>query len=228
MLIFYATLLKNLKLLRKTAKLVKTYLHEYDLPDDITFGQTVAIDTEAMGLNQHRDRLCLVQLTFDGINVHLVQFPEADFSESPNLKRLLVSDCQKIFHFARFDLAILQYSFDLLIKNIYCTKVASHLVRTYTNKHGLKDLCRELLGIEVSKQEQTSDWGAKVLSKDQMRYAATDVANLHSLKLKLDAMLTRENRQHLAEATFEYLPIRAQLDLLYGQKGDIMAYKLEE
>ena len=207
---------------------MKTYLHEYDLPDDVTFGQTVAIDTEAMGLNQHRDRLCLVQLTFDGNNVHLVQFPDADFSKSPNLKRLLTGDVQKIFHFARFDVAILQYSFGCSMQNIYCTKVASHLVRTFTSKHGLKDLCKELLGVEVSKQEQTSDWGAKTLSKDQMRYAATDVIHLHSLKLKLDAMLTRENRHHLANATFEYLPIRAELDLLYGQKGDLMAYKLED
>lgn len=207
---------------------MKTHLHEYDLPDDLIFGQTVAIDTEAMGLNQHRDRLCLVQLTFDGNNVHLIQFPEANFSKSPNLKRLLIGDVQKIFHFARFDVAILQYSFQLQMKNIYCTKVASHLVRTFTNKHGLKDLCKELLGVEVSKQEQTSDWGTKTLSKDQIRYAATDVIYLHSLKLKLDAMLTRENRHHLANATFEYLPIRAELDLLYGQKGDLMAYKIEE
>lgn len=208
--------------------LMKTFLHEYDLPDDLTFGQTVAIDTEAMGLNQYRDRLCLVQLTFDGINVHLVQFPKADFSKSPNLSRLLTGPCQKIFHFARFDVAVLQYSFQLKVKNIYCTKVASHLTRTFTNKHGLKDLCKELLGIEISKQEQTSDWGAKTLSKDQVRYAATDVVHLHSLKLKLDDMLTRESRHHLANATFEYLSTRAELDLLYGQKGDIMAYKLEE
>ncbi len=207
---------------------MKTFLHEYDLPDDITFGPTVAIDTEAMGLNQHRDRLCLVQLTFDGINIHLVQFPEADFSKSLNLKRLLTGEVQKIFHFARFDLAILQYSFGCRIQNVYCTKVASHLVRTFTNKHGLKDLCKELLGVEVSKQEQTSDWGARTLSKDQMRYAATDVVNLHSLKLKLDAMLTRENRHHFANATFEYLPVRAELDLLYGQRGDLMAYKIED
>lgn len=207
---------------------MKTFLHEYDLPDDVIFGQTVAIDTEAMGLNQHRDRLCLVQLTFDGINVHLVQFPEADFSKSPNLKKLLTGSTQKIFHFARFDVAILQYSLKCRIQNVYCTKVASHLVRTFTHKHGLKDLCKELLGIEVSKQEQTSDWGAKTLSKDQMRYAATDVVHLHSLKLKLDAMLTRENRHHLANATFEYLPFRAELDLFYGQKGDLMAYKIED
>ncbi len=206
---------------------MKTFLHEYDLPEDITFGKTVAIDTEAMGLNQHRDRLCLVQLTFDGINVHLIHFPEANFSKSPNLKRLLTSETQKIFHFARFDVAILQYSLNCRAKNIYCTKIASHLVRTFTSKHGLKDLCKELLGIEVSKQEQTSDWGVKTLNKDQIRYAATDVVHLHSLKLKLDAMLTRENRHHLANATFEYLPFRAELDLLYGQKGDIMAYKIE-
>ncbi len=206
---------------------MKTQLHEYDLPDDLAFGSSVAIDTEAMGLNQHRDRLCLVQLTFDGINVHLVHFPKTDFSKSPNLKRLLESDCQKIFHFARFDLAILQYSFCIKIKNIYCTKVASHLVRTYTNKHGLKDLCKELLGVEVSKQEQTSDWGAPILSKDQMRYAANDVLNLRSLKFKLDEMLTRENRHPLANATFAYLPFRAELDLYYGQK-DLMAYKIDD
>ena len=172
---------------------MKTFLHEYDLPNDVVFGQTVAIDTEAMGLNQHRDRLCLVQLTFDGINVHLVQFPEADFSKSPNLKKLLTGSTQKIFHFARFDVAILQYSLKCRIQNVYCTKVASHLVRTFTHKHGLKD-----------------------------------VVHLHSLKLKLDAMLTRENRHHLANATFEYLPFRAELDLFYGQKGDLMAYKIED
>lgn len=207
---------------------MKTFIHEYDLPNDLVFGQTVAIDTEAMGLNPNRDRLCLVQLTFDGINIHLIHFPEANFSRSPNLKKLLTCDMQKIFHFARFDVAILQYSFSCRIKNVYCTKIVSHLVRTFTNKHGLKDLCKDLLGIEVSKQEQTSDWGGRTLSKDQIRYAATDVTHLHSLKLKLDDMLTRENRHHLANATFEYLPFRAELDLLYGQKGDIMAYKIEE
>ena len=207
---------------------MKTFIHEYDLPDDLIFSQTVAIDTEAMGLNQHRDRLCLVQLTFDGINVHLIQFPEANFSKSPNLKRLLTSDTQKIFHFARFDVGILQYSFQCRIKNIYCTKIVSHLVRTFTNKYGLKDLCKDLLGLEISKQEQTSDWGNTLLSKEQIRYAATDVIHLHSLKIKLDAMLTRENRHHLANASFEYLPFRAELDLLFGQKGDIMAYKIEE
>lgn len=207
---------------------MKTFIHEYDLPDNVTSGQTIAIDTEAMGLNQHRDRLCLVQLTFDGVNVHLIQFPEANFSKSPNLKRLLTSNAQKIFHFARFDISILQHSFQCRIKNIYCTKIASHLVRTFTNKHGLKDLCKDLLNIEISKQEQTSDWGVKVLSKDQIRYAATDVIHLHNLKLKLDAILTREDRHHLANAAFEYLPFRAELDLLFGQKGDIMAYKIEE
>lgn len=207
---------------------MKTYLHEYDLPDDLVFGSVVAVDTEAMGLNQHRDRLCLVQLTFDGSQVHLVHFPKADFSKSVNLKRLLTSNCQKIFHFARFDLAILQYSFDISIKNIYCTKVASHLVRTFTNRHGLRDLCKDLLGVELSKQEQTSDWGASSLSKDQIRYAANDVLHLQLLKFKLDAMLVRENRQHLAEATFAYLPFRAELDLYYGQKGDLMAYKIDE
>lgn len=207
---------------------MKTFLHEYDLPDSLMHGESVAIDTEAMGLNQIRDRLCLVQLTFDGINVHLIQFPEANFSKSPNLKHLLTSETQKIFHFARFDLAILQHSFDCRVKNIYCTKVASHLTRTFTSKHGLKDLCKDLLGIEVSKQEQTSDWGSKVLSKDQIRYAATDVIHLHSLKLKLDSLLDRENRHHFAKATFEYLPFRAELDILFGQKGDIMAYKIEQ
>lgn len=207
---------------------MKTHLHQYDLPDDIAFGASVAIDTEAMGLNQHRDRLCLVQLTFDSTNIHLVHFPKPNFDRSPNLKRLLASDCQKIFHFARFDVAILQYSFEISMKNIYCTKVASHLARTYTNKHGLKDLCKELLGVEVSKQEQTSDWGCETLSKDQVKYAATDVLHLHNLKLKLDSMLTRENRHHLANATFNYLPIRAELDLYYGQKSDLMAYRIDD
>ena len=206
---------------------VKTHIHLYDLPDDLAFGDSVAIDTEAMGLNQHRDRLCLVQLTFDSTNVHLIHFPKAEFSNSPNLKKLLTGDCKKIFHFARFDLAILQYSFGITIKNIYCTKVASHLARTYTNKHGLKDLCKELLGVEVSKQEQTSDWGCESLSKEQIKYAANDVLHLHSLKLKLDEMLTRENRHHLADATFTYLPYRAELDLYYGQGADLMAYKIE-
>ena len=137
------------------------------------------------------------------------------------------SEVLKIFHFARFDVAALQHSLKIHMSNIYCTKIASHLVRTFTGKHGLKELCKELLGIELSKEEQTSDWGSPKLNDKQLSYAATDVIHLHSLKAKLDEMLTREKRTHLAKATFEYLPYRCELDLLYDQNQDIMAYKLE-
>ncbi len=207
---------------------MKTYLHSYDLPDDLEMSQSVAIDTETMGLNLHRDRLCLVQLSFDSKNVHLVHFPTPDFSKSRNLKEILLSEkFLKIFHFARFDVAALQHSFAMRVNNIYCTKIASHLVRTFTNKHGLKELCKDLLGIELSKEEQTSDWGNAALHDKQLTYAANDVIHLHALKAKLDAMLIRENRTHLAKATFDYIPYRCELDLLFGQNQDIMAYKLE-
>lgn len=207
---------------------MKTYLHNYDLPDDLVRGESVAIDTETMGLNLHRDRLCLVQLTFDGKAIHLVHFPTPDFSKARNLKEILLSDkILKIFHFARFDVAALQHSFGIHMRNIYCTKIASHLVRTFTSKHGLKELCKDLLGIELSKEEQTSDWGNPKLHDKQLTYAANDVLHLHALKEKLDAMLTRENRTHLAKATFEYLPYRCEIDMLFNQNQDLMAYKIE-
>lgn len=207
---------------------MKTYLHTYDLPNDLSIGEAVAIDTETMGLNLHRDRLCVVQLTFDAKAVHLVHFPTPDFTKSRNLKEMLLNNrILKIFHFARFDVATIQHNFGIQLNNIYCTKIASHLVRTFTGKHGLKDLCKDLLGTELAKEEQTSDWGSDKLHDKQINYAANDVLHLHALKIKLDAMLIRENRTHLARATFDYLPYRCELDLLYGQSKDIMAHKIE-
>lgn len=207
---------------------MKTYLHTYDLPENIKTTNSVAIDTETMGLNLHRDRLCLIQLTFNNEEVHLIHFPKPDFSKTHNLKQILLNEkITKIFHFARFDLAALQYNLKIVTKNVYCTKIASHLVRTFTNKHGLKDLCKDLLKIEISKEEQTSDWGNAQLKEEQLKYAANDVIHLHALKNALDSMLERENRTELAKASFEYLPFRAELDMLFGQNLDIMAYKLE-
>lgn len=203
-------------------------LHTYDLPDDFIPGPRVAIDTEAMGLKNHRDRLCLVQLSNGDGKAHLVQFPTPDFSKSPNLIRLLTdSNIQKIFHFARFDVCILSYSFQLTVRNIYCTKMASKLVRTYTDKHGLKDLLKDLLSVEISKQEQSSDWGRPILSKDQQRYAANDVLHLHKLVDALNPLLEREKRTELAQACFDFLPYRAHLDLMTGEEYDIFKYKSE-
>lgn len=188
-------------------------LHQNDLPNDLDLGPIVAIDTETMGLQPARDRLCLVQLSSGDGTAHLVQMTDKSF-DAPNLKRL-VSDAsvQKLFHFARFDVAILKKYLGVECPNVYCTKIASRLVRTYTDKHGLKHICRELLGVELSKQQQSSDWGAKELSTEQMNYAASDVYYLHKLKAQLDMMLEREGRTELAQSCFEFLGTRATLDL---------------
>ncbi len=199
-------------------------LHKGDLPDDVDFGDSVAIDTETMGLDPHRDRLCLVQLSAGDGDCHLVQIP-AEGRNAPNLTRLLADrKILKLFHFARFDIAALGHGLGVECAPVYCTKIASRLVRTYTDRHGLKDLCRELLGVDLSKQQQSSDWGAAELTQAQMTYAASDVLHLHALKEKLDQMLVREGRMHLAEAAFNFLPIRAELDLAGWEDQDIFAH----
>jgi ribonuclease D len=187
-------------------------LFKGDLPKGRFEGGAVAIDTETLGLNPYRDRLCLVQLSEGDGRAALVQF--AGTYEAPELKRLLADESVlKIFHFGRFDMAVLKHHFGVMPRPVYCTKVASRLARTFTDRHGLKDLCKELLGIELSKQQQSSDWGAPELSQDQLNYAASDVLHLHALREKLDAMLRREGREGLARACFEFLPVRAELDL---------------
>jgi ribonuclease D len=189
-------------------------LHQGDLPPGRDFGKAVAIDTETLGLNLNRDRLCLVQLSRGDGNATLVQFRHGDSYAAPELKRLLTDESVlKIFHFARFDMAILKHALGVMPRPVYCTKVASRIARTFTDRHGLKDLARELLGIELSKQQQSSDWGAPALSQEQLAYAASDVLYLHALKEKLDAMLVREGRDGLARACFAFLPTRAELDL---------------
>ncbi|MDH5748979.1 MAG: ribonuclease D [Rhodospirillales bacterium] len=199
-------------------------LHIGDLPSGLDFGDCVAIDTETMGLDPQRDRLCLAQLSAgDGV-CHLVQFPLGEYA-APNLKALLKNDgVTKLFHFARFDIAVIRKYLGVTCEPVYCTKIASKLVRTYTDRHGLKDLCRELLGVDLSKEQQSSDWGARELSSDQMTYAASDVLHLHELRAKLDEMLAREGRGHLAEASFRFLPIRAELDLGGWDNEDIFAH----
>jgi ribonuclease D len=200
------------------------YLHKYDLPDDVSFGSSVAIDTETMGLNPVRDRLCLVQLSSGDGHAHLVQFPDMDYA-APNLRRLLEdSSVIKIFHFARFDVAAIKAYLDADCAPIYCTKIASRLCRTFTDKHSLKDLCRELLSVELNKQQQSSDWGAATLSEEQKSYAASDVLYLHKLKARLDEMLKREGRDELAKACFDFLPTRAYLDLQGWADADIFAH----
>lgn len=202
----------------------KIKLHRGDLPKGLTFPNGVAIDTETLGLNPHRDRLCLVQLSGgDGV-AHLVQLDGEDYS-APNLKALLQDkSVLKIFHFARFDLAVMEKYLGVETAPVYCTKIASKLVRTYTDRHGLKDLCSELLGVELSKQQQSSDWGARELSDSQLAYAASDVLHLHKLKARLDEMLTREERTDFAAAAFAFLPIRARLDLAGFGETDIFSH----
>lgn len=202
----------------------KIYLHEGDLPDGIDFGDSVAIDTETMGLRPARDPLCLAQLSAGDGTAHLVKFDRSEY-EAPNLSELLANpNVTKLFHFARFDVAVLEAYLQVDTAPIYCTKIASKLVRTYTDKHGLKDLCKELLGVDLSKQQQSSDWGAEDLSDAQQAYAASDVLHLHALREKLDAMLLRENRQDLAAACFEFLPVRSFLDLAGWEDTDIFAH----
>ena len=199
-------------------------LHHDDLPAEVELGPSIAVDTETMGLNLARDRLCLVQLSSGDGTSHLVQFRKGQYA-APRLKAVL-GDPQrlKIFHFARFDLAALQRYLGLDCRPVYCTRTASLLVRTYTDRHGLKDLCRELIDVEISKQQQSSDWGSGTLSEEQLRYAAADVLYLHRLKEVLDGMLVREGRSELAQAAFDFLPARAALDLAGWQDVDIFAH----
>ena len=199
-------------------------LHKGDLPDGLDLGKTVAIDTETMGLNPHRDKLCLVQLSSGDENAHLVQLDRTTY-DAPNLKALLADpDVLKIFHFARFDIGVLKTWLGADTAPVYCTKIASKLARTYTDRHGLKDLVREMLGIDMSKQQQSSDWGLPLLSDAQKQYAASDVLYLHELKIRLDQMLKREQRDHLARACFEFLPNRVALDLAGWSEQDIFAH----
>ncbi len=188
-------------------------LHQNDLPAGLNFGSSVAVDTETLGLNPHRDRLCLVQLSAGDGTAHLIQFQRGCY-DAPNLKALLANrNVLKIFHFGRFDIAVFRRYLGVEVQPVYCTKIAAKLVRTFTDRNGLRDLCRDLLGIEISKQQQTSDWGQAELSQEQLSYAASDVLHLHGLKLKLDALLMREGRTELAQACFAFLPFRAELDL---------------
>jgi ribonuclease D len=199
-------------------------LHRGDLPDLSRYHGAVAIDTETMGLNPQRDRLCVVQLSPGDGSADVVQIP-ADATDAPNLKRLITDPARlKIFHFARFDIATLYNRFGVMPTPVYCTKIASRLTRTYTDKHGLKDLVRDVLGIDLSKQQQLSDWGAAELSEPQVAYAASDVLHLHALREKLDAMLVREGREQLAAACFAFLPDRARLDLAGWADQDIFAH----
>ncbi|WP_323991228.1 ribonuclease D [Nguyenibacter sp. L1] len=199
-------------------------LHRGDLPDDVSFQGTIAVDTEAMGLNPHRDRLCLVQISAGDGNAHLVQIVPG--TPSPNLARLMADrTVTKLMHFARFDVAILQHALGVTVAPVICTKIASKLVRTFTDRHGLAHLCRELLGVDLSKQQQTSDWGAAVLTPEQQAYAASDVLHLHALWAKLEALLHREGRRALAQACYDFLPARARLDLLGYEEPDIFAHR---
>src|SRR5277367_4291547 len=195
-----------------------------DLPEGLDFGPIVAIDTEAMGLNPHRDRLCLVQLSAGDGDAHLVQFAPGAY-DAPRLRRLLADPCvTKLFHFARFDLAMLYHYLGVMARPVYCTKIASRLARTFTDRHGLKDLCKDLLSVDLSKQQQSSDWGAATLSDEQLRYAASDVLHLHALRAKLDVMLAREGRAELLRAAFDFLPARVLLDLGGWPEQDIFAH----
>ncbi len=199
-------------------------LHQGDLPSDIDFGKSIAIDTETQGLNPLRDRLCLIQMSSGDGTAHLVQF-EPEGYDAPNLKRVLADPgILKIYHFARFDLAVIHRYLGIMTTPVYCTKVASRLVRTYTDRHGLKDLCRELIGLDLSKQQQSSDWAARDLSKEQLNYAASDVLHLHALKERLDMMLARESRMEMAQTCFGFLPMRAELDLKGWQDEDIFSH----
>ncbi len=199
-------------------------LHRGDLPADLSFGPTVAIDTETMGLNPHRDRLCLVQLSAGDGNAHLVQMPRGPY-KAPHLAALLADPkALKLFHFGRFDIAMLEHALGVRCEPVYCTKIAARLTRTFTDRFGLKDLCKELLGVDLSKQQQTSDWGADALSEEQLAYAASDVLYLHALKAKLDALLQREGRSELAAAAFQFLPTRARLDVAGWPDVDIFEH----
>lgn len=199
-------------------------LHQGDLPSGLKFGDCVAVDTEAMGLNNRRDRLCLVQLSAGDGTAHLVQFRKDEY-DAPNLKALLTNrKITKLFHYARFDVAILREYLGVECTPLYCTKIASMLCRTYTDRHSLKELCKEILEIDLSKQQQSSDWGADTLTPEQQSYAANDVLHLHALKKRLDGMLEREGRQELAQKCFGFVPVRAELDLAGWPETDIFAH----
>jgi len=199
-------------------------LHVGDLPDDLDLGPVVAVDTETMGLRPGRDRLCVVQLSAGDGTAHLVQLRQDSYA-APNLVRLLGdADRLKLFHFARFDLAVLKAYLDVDCRPVWCTKIASKLVRTFTDRHGLRDLCRDLIDVDISKQQQSSDWGAETLTREQMSYAAGDVLYLHRLKERLEEMLQREGRLALAESCFDFLPTRAALDLAGWPEEDIFAH----
>ena len=199
-------------------------LHRGDVPDLSRYTDSVAIDTETMGLHPHRDRLCVVQMSNGDGTADVIQIPKGH-TDSPNLKALLANPAiTKIFHFARFDVAVLYNTFGVMPAPVYCTKIASRLSRTYTDRHGLKDLVREVLNVELSKQQQSSDWGAQSLSEAQLAYAASDVLHLHALRDKLNVMLAREGRTDLAQACFDFLPTRARLDLDGWGAEDIFAH----
>lgn len=200
-------------------------VHVGDLPDGIDFGDSVAVDTETMGLKPGRDRLCVVQLSCGDGTAHLVKFQPNDSYDAPNLKRLMTDPkVTKIFHFARFDIASIKAYLAVDTAPVYCTKIASRLIRTYTDRHGLKELCRELLGVELSKEQQSSDWGAITLTNDQVRYAASDVLYLHAMRDILNERLAREGRTHMAEAAFAFLPTRSELDLAGWPEVDIFSH----
>ena len=199
-------------------------LHKGDLPDGLDLGKAIAVDSETLGLNPLRDKLCVVQLSSGGDDAHLVQLDRATY-DAPNLKAVLADrEVLKIFHYARFDIAAIGHHLGIDVGPVYCTKIASRLTRTFTDRHGLKDLCRDLLGVELSKQQQTSDWGAAQLSEQQQTYAASDVLFLHDLKTRLDELLQRQDRLEFAAKCFEFLPTRAALDLAGWHEEDIFAH----
>ena len=201
------------------------FVYQNDIPADLNVTGDLAIDTEAMGLQNARDRLCVLQFSNGDGNAHLVHFQPGHY-DAPNLKRLLADNSTtKLFHFARFDVAIIRAYLGILVQPIYCTKIASKLARTYTDRHGYKEICRELLGVDISKAQQSSDWGAPSLTEDQISYAASDVLHLHALREKLDAMLRRESRIQFAEAAYQFLPARAMLDLAGWAENDIFSHQ---
>ena len=203
---------------------MKIKIYQNDLPSNLKLGNVIAVDTEAMGLNYQRDRLCLIQLSNGNNTCHLVKINDVNIKPKNIIKILKDKNIQKIFHFARFDVGILKYTYNINIKNIYCTKIASKLVRTFTDKHGYKDLCKELIDKQVFKNEQTSDWGSSELTLNQQKYAATDVLYLHKIKNKLDKMLLRENRLKIAKACFDFIEFRTELDLQGWQELDIFRH----
>jgi len=208
--------------LKSKAKSIE--VHQGDLPDGLDYGDCVAVDTETQGLRLHRDRLCVVQVSAGDGHCHLVQFPNADY-RAPNLKALFADEgVTKIFHYARFDVGVIRKNLDVVCTSVYCTKIASRLARTYTANHGLKDVCKELLGIELSKAQQSSDWAAETLSPEQIEYAAADVLHLHEIRARLEAILVREGRSELAKACFDFLSTRADLDLAGWGEDDIFSH----